>query len=188
MLFNLYFRVFVSTFRQERIRRSRSWSMGCRTRRERWYDAFADDSRDIDVFFVESSTGPLPQLEYDGTLGKGTFRWTGPPAIVKDVTSYEIEFAEVYPGTTVQPSALTFKSIKSVSLPHVYDVAALTMYTFKITASLTKKDSITSDYANVTTSGRGSSAQLSKFTIVVLFSRMPSDSLSRRVLSRFGCR
>ena len=113
------------------------------------------------LFSVESSKGPLPELEYDGSTGKGTFRWTGPPAIVKDDTSYEIDFAEVYPGTTVQPSALTFKDIKSVSLPHVSDIAALTMYTFKITASLSK-GSITSDYATVTTNGRGILRKLSK--------------------------
>ena len=69
-------------------------------------------------------------MEYDGTKGKGTFRWTGPPAIVETDISYDIEYSEIYPGTTVQSSALTFISVQAVSLPHISDVAALTAYTF----------------------------------------------------------
>ena len=105
------------------------------------------------LFSVESSKGPLPELEYDGSTGKGTFRWAGPPAIVKDFTSYEIYFAELYPGTA-QPPSQSFTPIKDVSLPHISDVAALTMYTFTIKASLVS-GSVTSSYSSVTTSGRG---------------------------------
>ena len=137
------------------------------------------------LFSVESSKGPLPELEYDGSTGKGTFRWTGPPAIVKDDTSYKIEFAKVYPGTTVQPSS--FKDIKGVSLPHLSDVAALTMYTFTITASLVS-GSVTSSHSSATTSGRGTPRNMLKFAIGDLFYRMSSDSLSRHVVSRFDCR
>ena len=108
------------------------------------------------LLFIASSKGPVPELEYDGSTGKGTLRWTGPPAIVNDYKSYSIKFASVYPGTTVEPSALTFESIENVSLPYSSDVAALTMYIFTIAATV-GNDSVTSDYANVSTGGRGSS-------------------------------
>ena len=103
---------------------------------------------------LASSKGPVPELEYDGSTGKGTLRWTGPPAIVNDYKSYSIKFASVYPGTTVEPSALTFESIENVSLPYSSDVAALTMYIFTIAATV-GNDSVTSNYANVSTGGRG---------------------------------
>ena len=108
----------------------------------------------LTYFRLASSKGPLPELEYDGIKGKGTFRWTGPPAIVKTDSSYDIEYSEIYPGTAVQSSALTFITIHPVSLPHISDVAALTAYTFSITATLVR-GSVTSGYANVTTKGRG---------------------------------
>ena len=107
-------------------------------------------------FRLVSSNGPLPELEYDGTNGKGTFRWTGPPAIVETDSSYDIKYSEIYPGTVVQSSALTFITIQAVSLPHISDVAALTAYTFSITATLVQGSAtVTSGYANVTTKGRG---------------------------------
>ena len=110
----------------------------------------------LTYFRLASSNGPLPELEYDGTKGKGTFRWTGPPAIVETDSSYDIKYSEIYPGTAVQSSALTFITIHPVSLPHISDVAALTAYTFSITATLVQGSvTVTSGYANVTTKGRG---------------------------------
>ncbi|XP_065839324.1 usherin-like isoform X2 [Oscarella lobularis] len=102
----------------------------------------------------ESSSGPTPVLEYDSRTGEGTFRWTGPPAIVKDYTSYEIKYAEVYPASTVQSSDLTFDDdIQDASLPHTSFLSPSTTYVFSITASL-RKGSVTSSYARITTTGR----------------------------------
>ena len=94
-------------------------------------------------------------LEYDSRTGEGTFRWTGPPAIVKDCTSYEIKYAEVYPASTVQSSDLTFDDdIPDTSLPHTSFLSPSTTYVFSITALL-RKGSVTSSYARITTPGRG---------------------------------
>ena len=104
-----------------------------------------------------SSSGPAPELDYDGRTGKGTFRWTGPPAIVKDDMSYDIKYSEVYQGSTVQSSDLKFNDdIKEISLPYTSAVSPSTTYVFAITASLSKgKGPVLSSYARLTTNGRG---------------------------------
>ena len=105
---------------------------------------------------LETSGGRTPpELEYDGRTGKGTFRWTGPPAIVKDYESYDIKYSEVYHGSKVDPSKLTFKDLGGrTSLPHTAFLSPSTTYVFAISASLVE-GSVTSSYARLTTNGRG---------------------------------
>ena len=102
-----------------------------------------------------SSSGPPPEVDYNASTGEGTFRWTGPPAIVKNDTSYVIKYSGVYPGSTVQSSDLTFSDdIHNASLPHTAFLSPSTTYVFFITASLIK-GLVTSSYARITTHGRG---------------------------------
>ncbi|XP_065839317.1 uncharacterized protein [Oscarella lobularis] len=102
----------------------------------------------------KSSSGPSPELEYDGSTGKGTFRWTGPPATVKDGTSYNIKYSEVYQGSTVPSSDLKFNDdLQDISLPYSSVVSPSTTYVFAITVSL-DQGSVTSSYARITTNGR----------------------------------
>ncbi|XP_065839051.1 usherin-like [Oscarella lobularis] len=102
----------------------------------------------------ETSGGPLPELDYDSNASEGTFRWTGPPAIVKDSTSYDIKYSEVYQGSTVQSSDLTFDGdLQDISLRYASFVSPSTTYVFAITASF-DRGSVTSSYIRITTPGR----------------------------------
>ena len=132
---------------------------------------------------LESSSGPTPELNYDGKTGEGTFRWTGPPAIVKNDTSYVIKYSGVYPGSNVQSSDLTFADdIHNASLPHTASLSPSTTYVFSITASFIK-GSVTSSYARITTHGRGILGEKRLKCLFLLFHRMPSVSVSWYILS-----
>ena len=132
---------------------------------------------------LDSSSGPTPELDYNTSTGEGTFRWTGPPAIVKNDTSYEIKYSGVYPGSTVKSSDLIFADdIQNASLPHTGFLSPSSTYVFFITASL-NNGLVTSSYARISTHGRGILGERRSKCLFMLFYRMPSVSVSRYILS-----
>ena len=85
-----------------------------------------------------SSSGRFqPEIDYDGM--NATIQWVGPPTVLKDDESYDIDIYAYTCTVCLQPTISTCYHWKkeNAALPYLHSpVAASTMYTVNISASV----------------------------------------------------
>lgn len=123
---------------------------------------------------VDSSSGRfLPEIDYHGM--NATIQWTGPPTVLRDDKSYDIDIytCAVCLNTTIS-SCCRWKKEENATLPYRFcPVAPSTMHTVNITASvLSQEKRPTSNFSTpvVTQKSEGAYTVLcSSFILLLIF-------------------